>query len=111
MCDDSICSLDIRDFTPSYCLYNRDASSTSTLIMSGTLGESLFPVIVGWAMEKYGYASFPAIIVGLTFLLVICYFLAHSVGTGLLHTLLHDRLIRLQSQEKSLELTPLVVKK
>jgi hypothetical protein len=76
-----------------YCdsLQQRDSSSTAALIVCGTIGESVFPVVMGWAMGRYGYSTFPACMVGLAGMMIVCYALAHSVGTGLLHNLLRSR--------------------
>jgi uncharacterized membrane protein SpoIIM required for sporulation len=89
---------------------HRDASSTGALIICGTIGESSFPVIVGWAMEKYGYSMFPLTVAGLNVTLIVCYLLAHSVGTGLLHDLLHNRRLRFKvwKGEEKHEMAPLL---
>jgi hypothetical protein len=57
----------------------------------GTLGESVFPVLIGWAMERYGYSTFPVSMAGLTVMMILCYILAHMVGTGLLRNLMKSR--------------------
>ena len=69
----------------------RDSSSTATLIVCGTIGESVFPVVMGWAMGRYGYSTFPASMAALAVMMLVCYGLAHSVGTGLLKGLLRSR--------------------
>lgn len=59
--------------------------------MCGTVGESVFPVIIGWMMGTYGDHAFPIAMAALTFLMIFCYLVAHTVGLGLLSRLLESR--------------------
>ena len=61
----------------------RDSQSTALLIMSGTVGESLVPVMVGQAMGMFGASLFPSCMVLLTLVMIASYALAHTVALRL----------------------------
>lgn len=69
----------------------RDASSTAALIICGTIGESVFPVIIGWMIDIYGNGIFPSSMAVLTATMILCYCLTHIVGVGLLSNFLERR--------------------
>ena len=58
----------------------RDTSATTFLVIAATVGEAIFPIMVGSALKTFGAVAFPAMTVILVALMVIMYAIIHVWG-------------------------------
>jgi len=75
-----LCTPPYRNLTYNAPTTHRDTPATTFLVLSATMGEAAFPILVGSALKTLGASAFPGMSVLLTALMVVMYAIIHFWG-------------------------------